>query len=109
VKGAQFRSLELLGLFWHPLQLREATRHNASLTIDRTSLRLVFEVVLAPPASTIMVSNLPQSLEVSSIFVIQLLIVVRFPDLLADSFENISLLVHDIVEYSYSGGGGIRL
>jgi hypothetical protein len=27
----------------------------------------------------------------------------------ADSFEIISLLVHDIVEYSYSWGGGIRL
>jgi hypothetical protein len=52
MKEAQFRSLELLRLFWHPLQLREAARRNMSLTIDRTSisLRLVFDVVLSTPS-----------------------------------------------------------
>jgi hypothetical protein len=61
------------------------------------------------PLSTIMISNLPQSLEVSSKIVFSFLLLFDFRTRCADLFEIISLLVHDIVEYSYSWGGGIRL
>ena len=56
-----------------------------------------------------MISNLLQSLEVSSKIVFSFSLLFDFRICFADSFEIISLLVHDIVEYAYSGGGGIRL
>jgi hypothetical protein len=56
-----------------------------------------------------MISNLPQSLEVSSKIVFSFSLLFDFQSCFADSFAIISLLVHNIVEYSYSGGGVIKL